>query len=82
MLLQQARSFRAEAKYYDMVAYEGSTNRLQEALSELFRLDVRIMVGFFGAEEARVVLCEVGVLQMHSYNYMCSFHVHTTMGFN
>ena len=34
---------------------------LNKTLREIYRRDIRIIIGFFGAKEARMVLCEVGV---------------------
>ena len=41
--------------------YEGTSNYLHLSLSDLRRQDIRSILGFFGPEEMRMVLCEVGV---------------------
>ncbi len=44
------------------LSYEGLTSDLSSSLLDLQRFDIRIIMGFFGPEESRLVLCEVGKL--------------------
>ncbi len=39
--------------------YEGLSSKLHSSLLDLHRIDMRIILGFFGPVEARMVLCEV-----------------------
>ena len=43
------------------LSYEGVSNDLHLSLLDLHRLGIQIILGFFGPEEMRMVLCEVGV---------------------
>ncbi len=42
------------------LSYKGTTTDLSSSLRDLHRFDIRIIMGFFGPEESRLVLCEVG----------------------
>ncbi len=42
------------------LAIERRTIDLSSALLDLRKFDLRIILGFFGPEESRLVLCEVG----------------------
>ena len=50
-----------ERPYNMELSYEGTLNYLQLSLFDLHRLNIRIILGFFGPEETRMVLCEVSV---------------------
>ncbi len=51
-----------EQEYRAELSYEGVTHNLTASLLDLHRFDIRIILGFFGPEESRLVLCEVGLI--------------------
>ena len=71
-----------ERQYKAELSYEGTTSYLQMSLLDLRRFDIRIILGFFGPEEMRMVLCEVCtplavvVLTVHTHAHT---HAHTHM---
>ena len=64
-----------ERQYRAELSYEGDSNNLHPSLLDLHRYDIRIILGFFGPEEMRVVLCEV--LRYSFVTNCCIIHVHT-----
>ena len=73
------RRFKAELED-SILSYVGSTSVLNKTLVEFYRRDIRIIMGFFGAREARMVLCEVGahvlITLVHKFTKIIRLRIH------
>ena len=47
--------------YFERPYHEGTSDYLHLSLSDLRRQDIETILGFFGPEEMRMVLCEVSM---------------------